>query len=739
MVADASRLDAVFVVPEGGVASQEELEDFPYPLVSDGGGLFRFARPVVSAGRLPDPTKPDELFVDRNYADDAGIEIGDRMAWRIVHADELDALVSSGDDGSIAEVTGAPDFGVPITMTVVGIGTALDSLVVDEGFEPQGLFATPAFMDVARRPVVAPYWGAFVRLTDPSELDAFRTAVDALVPDELVVYQTLEATRPKLERAISPGAVTLLAFGLVAAGLGLLLIGQAISRRLQLDALDGDVLAVLGTTRRERFAAALLRIAVVTTAGAIGGGVVACAALAGRSGRSGAPHRTRPRVPRRRRRPGARRGAHDRARRGVAAPIAWRNARVSASTMAPGRSFMGRWLASSGAPLSVTTGVRFGLEPGRGSTAVPTRATLVAAATGVVVAVATLVFAGSIDAVVATPRLYGADWTSAVEFAGMDDEPSPPPEDYPEVERLIAADPAVDASNVVGITEVRLDGRRLPAIAFARGGSIGPTIAAGRAPDGPGEVALGRTTMGRLGVGIGDRRRSGHACVRWPGEGRRSGRVARRRALSGVRQDGARRGGRRRPGGDRSIRRQHSQRVRDPHGGGRRSAGAAGRGCRRRWPSGARVYLQDVGRPADVQSLERIRRLPLVLCAVLAGLIAATVVHALSTAVRRRRRDLAVLEVLGASRRSLRSVGLFQALTVALIAVVVGVPLGVVVGRAAWSALAEAYGTARRAGRPGGRTGARLLPSSSRSPRAAGWLPAARALRRSPADILRTE
>ena len=78
------------------------------------------------------------------------------MAWRVVHADKLDALFSSGDDGSIAEVTAAPDFGVPITMTVVGIGTALDSLVVDEGFEPQGLFATPALMDTARDPCSRP-------------------------------------------------------------------------------------------------------------------------------------------------------------------------------------------------------------------------------------------------------------------------------------------------------------------------------------------------------------------------------------------------------------------------------------------------------------------------------------------------------------------------------------------------------------------------------------------------------
>ena len=54
--------------------------------------------------------------------------------------------------------------------------------------------------------------------------------------------------------------------------------------------------------------------------------------------------------------------------------------------------------------MPLTTGVRFGLESGRGATAVPTRATLIGAATGVVLAVATLVFAGSIDSVVTTPR-----------------------------------------------------------------------------------------------------------------------------------------------------------------------------------------------------------------------------------------------------------------------------------------------------------------------------------------------
>jgi ABC-type antimicrobial peptide transport system permease subunit len=123
---------------------------------------------------------------------------------------------------------------------------------------------------------------------------------------------------------------------------------------------------------------------------------------------------------------------------------------------------------------------------------------------------------------------------------------------------------------------------------------------------------------------------------------------------------------------------------------------------------------------------------------VLAVLIAATVVHALSTAVRRRRRDLAVLEVLGASRRSLRSVGLVQALTVAVIAVIVGVPLGVALGRAAWSALAEAYGTAAAPVVPVGAL-AIVAAVVVILAAAAGWLPAVRALRRNPAEILRTE
>ena len=283
---------------------------------------------------------------------------------------------------------------------------------------------------------------------------------------------------------------------------------------------------------------------------------------------------------------------------------------------------------------------------------------------------------------------------------------------------------------MVGISEVRLDGSRLPAFSFAAERVDRADDRRRAGPGRRGEIALGATTMRRLGVGIGDHVALDGARLRRPAE------VVGRAVLPGV---GVYQAADKTALGEGVV---VDPEALDPFDANTHSVfairladGADPQALRERLSTSLAewgdIYLQDIGRPADVQSLERIRRLPLVLCAVLVGLIAATVVHALSTAVRRRRRDLAVLEVLGASRRSLRSVGLFQALTVAVIAVLVGVPLGVVFGRAAWSALAEAYGTAAEPVVPAGALALVAVVVVTLAA-VAGWLPAARALRRSP-------
>ena len=81
--------------------------------------------------------------------------------------------------------------------------------------------------------------------------------------------------------------------------------------------------------------------------------------------------------------------------------------------------------------------------------------------------------------------------------------------------------------------------------------------------------------------------------------------------------------------------------------------------------------------------------LPLALAAFLALLALAAVGHALSSGVRRRRHELAVLRALGLTRRQSRLVIATQASLLALIGLAFGIPLGVALGRNLWRAAAD--------------------------------------------------
>jgi len=76
----------------------------------------------------------------------------------------------------------------------------------------------------------------------------------------------------------------------------------------------------------------------------------------------------------------------------------------------------------------------------------------------------------------------------------------------------------------------------------------------------------------------------------------------------------------------------------------------------------------------------------LALCAVVAlGL-------ALLAAVRRRRRDLALLKMLGLTQRQLASVIAWQASIAAVVGIVAGIPLGIALGRWLWTLFAQEIG-----------------------------------------------
>jgi hypothetical protein len=66
--------------------------------------------------------------------------------------------------------------------------------------------------------------------------------------------------------------------------------------------------------------------------------------------------------------------------------------------------------------------------------------------------------------------------------------------------------------------------------------------------------------------------------------------------------------------------------------------------------------------------------------------------HAIVLAVRRRRRDLAVLRTLGFQRSQVHTTVACQASTYAVLSLLVGIPLGIAVGRLIWRAIAESLG-----------------------------------------------
>src|SRR5260370_807299 len=95
-------------------------------------------------------------------------------------------------------------------------------------------------------------------------------------------------------------------------------------------------------------------------------------------------------------------------------------------------------------------------------------------------------------------------------------------------------------------------------------------------------------------------------------------------------------------------------------------------------------FTQSPATPADLVNFGRIQDLPLILGSVLAVMALLTLAHLLTTSIRRRRRDLAILKMLGFARGDVGRTVAWQATTLAVAALVVAVPLGGAAGRTAW-------------------------------------------------------
>jgi FtsX-like permease family len=749
-VAEHGRFASILVVPVTSTGRLEEKIGLAYASM-DGGAFFRMERPKLLAGRLPHPERVNEALVNPALADRLGLSVGSTVSLRVLAKD-----VAEDDIDSLVIGAAAPaGIGRDVTFTVVGVGVSRDDIVADERDQRiTRLVLTPAFF---RAHVSG---GAFVELTGvrlkagPAAAPAFVAEVERRFRGRpvyeggpTVISNTRIDMEARVQRAVRPYVVALTLFALLVAVASLLAIGQALARRLVLDAAENPTLRALGMTSSQLGMVALARAGLV----AVGAAALAVAvAVPGSAIMPIGPARLAEPTP----------GISvDGVVLGVgfvaivvlvlagAAVPAWLVGRVWAGVAGPAEWSGGRrsraadLLARAGLGPTSVTGVRMALESGQGRTAVPVRSALVGAALAVAAVLAASTFAGSLSRLISTPRLYGQDWDLAIDasWGFLTRE---------QVVGVLGPDRSVEAFSAGIDAQVLIDGLSVPAVGLQDlKGSAAPSIIAGRPARMADEIVLGTRTLRRLHRAVGD------VVTVGAGQDARPMRVVGRAVFPAIGRTEAAPTGlgtgaaltldglkavapgsppvgfnlvlvRLAPGTDRTV----VQRQLDDE-------------PRLRTPFEiftGKIQVLANQRPSDIVAFHRVRSTPLVLAGLLVALTVMILGHTLATAVQRRRRDLAVLQALGFLRWQISATVAWQASVLAVLSVLAGLPLGLAAGRWAWRAFAYQLGVEAGPRLPMAAV-ALALPLALLVTNLVAVLPAGTAARTHPARELRSE
>ncbi len=383
--------------------------------------------------------------------------------------------------------------------------------------------------------------------------------------------------------------------------------------------------------------------------------------------------------------------------------------------------------AAKGLPVTATNGLRMALEPGRGRTAVPVRSAYLGAVFGIAGLTAVLMFAASVQHLAATPRLYG--WTA--DFAATDQN-GPDNNSCGRSAYGLTHTTGIAAVEALCSQTVQLDGHPVTGFSYtALRGTIEPEVVQGHAPRRPQEIALGSVTLQTLAKHIGDTvRASGPDNThdyRIVGQVVLPTLITKQPLADGATFTGA-----------------GLNRIYDPNHGSRyllvRFAPGADRTAIEHRIA-ANPNLTSPTRPTVPPEVDRLRQInwfPTTLAALLVGLALLGVGHALVTAVRRRRRDLALLKTLGFNRRQVRATVAWQATTLATVGLIVGIPGGLLVGSLVWRLVANSVGVSTTAAIPALAL-VLTIPAVLALVNLTAFFPAQAAARTRPAIALRSE
>ena len=464
---------------------------------ADGQLWHRVEIPKVLAGRLPRADRPGEIALDQNGAAQLHLHVGSTLP--------MVALPDTppGSRGNAARIRKLTErvVGIVVTRSSVDPVTDIDKVPV--------ILATPALWHRLGAAYMG-FDGASVRLRPGTTAAGFAHEAQSLarrfpgtggqifVADEGAQVATVQ-------RAIRPEAIALALFALVLAVTMLLIVGQAAVRQLAAAAADHPTLAALGMTRAQLTAAGLVEVG---TAGAVGAvAAVAAAVAASPLMPIGLARLAEPD-------PGISVAGTLLAIGAVAIVVlllawtawpAWRlaSARAAGRANLPsrpgGHSRLAQSLADAGAPVTVTTGARFALDPGNGRAAVPVRSALAGTMLSVLAVTAAFTFGASLLQLVHTPARYGQAWDAAIDLQFGTITPA-------QAHHLLGRGGEVAGWSFGDHGIVGIGGTLVPAIGVApgRGPLLSPTLLQGHPPRTAHQIVLGTSTLRRLGLQVGD-------------------------------------------------------------------------------------------------------------------------------------------------------------------------------------------------------------------------------------------
>jgi hypothetical protein len=510
-----------------------------------------------------------------------------------------------------------------------------------------------------------------------------------------------------VESSIHPQVAAWWLFALIAAVAGLALVGQALSRQAIVERATHPPLAAVGFTPTQLFSLGMARAAAIGIVGTAG--AVALAVGLSPFTPVGEARAAEPNV-------GVFLDGPVLALGAVAILLvvlalavypSWRasNARqIVASENEVGArraSIVAGAAARGGAPVPMVIGIRHALERGRGRGSVPVAAALVGTMAAVTALVASSVFGASLSNLLATPRLYGQAWNFDVgSLSG--------PTDTAIVAKL-ATNPAV-TNLMYGISNKLINVNGVPAnvtIIRTAKGHANFALVAGREPSAPSEIVLGTQTLEAAHAQVGETAKVaiiGPSGKTFVARLRVVGEIAIPPVLSqGGLGDGA---AMTIPaalallcGTDHSAAcsSKFTQKIMNPTFTNWGMAvtiapTAAGQALRRELDRSLSANVEVETVPVNLLNFGASINFPELLGFTLAIFGMATLIHLLLVSIARRRRELALLKVLGFVRRQIRVTVTWQAVTVGLVGVAVGVPVGIVAGHAAWLAFATYVG-----------------------------------------------